>query len=116
MTAIVVSAGGRFPIVGRSVVELASCLQAVADPQCFSGARPVVRGAVAGATAPGVPVNLVATASGSAVTLTWSAPTSGDPVVTYILEAGSASGLANLANITTNSTLTTYSASTRRAA
>jgi hypothetical protein len=56
-------------------------------------------------------VNLVATASGSTVTLTWGAPASGDPVVTYILEGGSASGLANLANMPTNSTSTTFSAS-----
>jgi hypothetical protein len=53
---------------------------------------------------------LTATSSGSSVTLTWSAPVSGDPVVTYTIEAGSASGLSNLAVVTTNSAATTFSA------
>lgn len=104
-------AAGSVPVVERATADLAQCLQAVADPRCFSAARSVVHVATAGATAPGAPANLVASASGSSVTLTWSAPASGDPVVTYVIEAGSASGLANLANLTTNSTLTSFSAS-----
>lgn len=64
-----------------------------------------------GGQAPGAPVNFVATANGNVVTLTWNAPTSGDPVVTYIIEAGSVSGAANLANFSTGSPATSYSAS-----
>ncbi|MBI3492869.1 MAG: fibronectin type III domain-containing protein [Acidobacteria bacterium] len=96
---------------GAAVVDLARCLSGVADAACFSGARPIVRVTTAGATAPGAPSGLTATSSGGLVTLTWSAPVSGDPVVTYIIEAGSAPGLSNLAIVTTNSTATTFSAS-----
>jgi hypothetical protein len=109
-TAIAVSSASGTQIFGVSEVDLARCLQSAGDAACFSGARPVVRVATAGATAPGAPGTLTATASGSSVTLTWSAPTSGDPVATYVIEAGSASGLSNLAVVTTNSTATTFSA------
>ncbi|MBZ5555740.1 MAG: fibronectin type III domain-containing protein [Acidobacteriia bacterium] len=100
----------RFPIVSAPSANFARCLQSSGDAACFSGARPVLRVSTAGATAPGAPGTLTATSSGSSVTLTWSAPSSGDPVVTYLIEAGSASGLANLANFSTGSPATTFSA------
>jgi hypothetical protein len=62
------------------------------------------------ATAPGAPGTLSSTVCGNSVTLNWSAPSSGDPVVTFVIEAGSGSGLTNLANVPTNSTATTFSA------
>jgi hypothetical protein len=61
----------------------------------------------AGPTAP--PTGLMATAAASTVTLTWTAPSSGTPTA-YVVEAGSSSGLVNLANFSTNSTATSFSA------
>jgi len=98
-------------IFGSSAVDLAVCLHASADAACFSGARRSAQTVGAAATAPGAPGGFSSTASGSTVTLTWTAPSSGDPVTTYVIEAGSTSGAANLANVVTNSTATTFSAS-----
>lgn len=54
--------------------------------------------------APAAPTALSATVSGTTVALAWTAPVGGDPVTSYLLEAGSATGLANLANSDTGST------------
>ena len=99
------------PLFGASVVDFARCLQSTADSGCFAGARPQTRAVGAAAGAPGAPINLVTLSTGNTVTLTWGAPSSGDPVTTYLIEAGSSSGLANLANVTTNSTTTSFNAS-----
>ena len=58
----------------------------------------------------GAPANFTATASGNSVTLTWTAPTTGDPALSYVIEAGSSPGAVNLANFSTGNTATTYSA------
>lgn len=55
---------------------------------------------VQGQGGPGQPTGLVATGSGSTVNLRWNAPTSGSAPTGYILEAGSAPGLSNLATLT----------------
>jgi hypothetical protein len=47
---------------------------------------------------PGPPQNVVATASGGVITLSWAPPISGGAVSNYIVQAGTASGAANLFN------------------
>lgn len=55
------------------------------------------------------PTDLAATASGSTVTLMWTAPATGVTPTSYTLEAGSAAGLADLANFSTGTTATSFS-------
>ena len=99
-------------LFGASGVDFARCLQKTEDSGCFAGAaRMQTRAVGAAATAPGSPANLSTSSSGSSVTLWWGAPSAGDAVTTYLIEAGSGPGLANLANVTTNNTATTFSAS-----
>ena len=59
---------------------------------------------------PGVPTGLIATASGSSVALAWTAPTNGGAVSSYVVQAGSSPGLADLANFSTGNAATIFSA------
>jgi hypothetical protein len=73
----------------------------------LAGVRAIYPGGPAGGTTlPGSPTNLAAMVSGTTVTLTWAAPASGGAPSTYVVEAGSFSGAANLANALTNSLAT----------
>jgi hypothetical protein len=45
---------------------------------------------------PGAPTGLTASFSGRTLSVDWAAPATGDPVTNYVLEVGSAPGLANL--------------------
>jgi hypothetical protein len=87
-------------------LRLAACLAGTGDSGCFSGASMRARTAVGGqAVLP--PLNLAASSIGSNVTLTWTAAA---PAVAYIIEAGSAPGLANLANFSTGNPQTAFAA------
>jgi len=68
--------------------------------------RPVVPQDV-GFDAPSAPSNLAFTVSGTTVIFTWSPPGSGGATSSYIIEAGSASGLSDIVSFNTGSTATT---------
>lgn len=96
----------------RTVVDFALCLAGSGEAGCYQVGRSNVMSVIrSGAEAPGSPLNLTVTVTGNAVTLVWSAPASGGNVSSYVIEAGSFTGGANLASIATNSVATTFSAS-----
>jgi hypothetical protein len=60
---------------------------------------------------PPPPSGLTASVAGTTVTLGWSAPGSGQPVTSYIIQAGSQPGSSELANFSTGNSATMFSAS-----
>ena len=60
---------------------------------------------------PAVVTGLSTSSSGSSVTITWQKPAVGCAPTAYIIQAGSAPGLSNLANFSTGNTDTSFSAS-----
>jgi lysophospholipase L1-like esterase len=86
------------PAVEWNCIALAAVTQGLGNcPARTQAASPT-----ASATSPpAAPLNLVGTVSGSRVALSWNVPFAGDAAVSYVLEAGSASGRADLANFDT---------------
>lgn len=76
----------------------------------IAGAR-ALYGDTPAPAAPGAPRSFAGSAFDSTVSLTWLPPASGGSPSTYFIEAGSASGLANLANFSIGSTSTSFSTS-----
>jgi hypothetical protein len=93
--------------VGAGPIVSWRCLAATSSwhpTDCVRSATSVVRLAVGAAlSAPLAPVNLTGSASGNRVTLAWLGPAGGDAPTSNVIEAGSASGLADVANADTGS-------------
>lgn len=85
--------------------DFARCLQGSGETACFRMAR--VHTLASGGALVAAPTGLVASASGSSVTLAWSAPAA-TAVAAYVIEAGSSAGLANLANFSTGNAQTSF--------
>ena len=66
---------------------------------------------VVGPVAPDAPSGLTWSAAGSSIALSWSAPIGGERPTAYTIEAGSAPGLANLANLSVSNAVTFFSTS-----
>jgi hypothetical protein len=62
------------------------------------------------ADVPAAPTNLTVSVVGRTVRLTWVGPVGGDPPSSYVIEAGSAPGLSNIANVDTGSAASTLTA------
>jgi len=75
----------------------------------LAGIRSIYQASSSTGSVHGAPSNLSATISGTTVTLMWTAAVTGGAVQTYVIEAGSAPGLANLANTATSSSATSVS-------
>ena len=60
---------------------------------------------------PGPPSGLTASSSGTSLVLSWTAPNTGSAPTSYIVEAGSATGLSDLAKLNTGTNATSYVAS-----
>ena len=107
--------GGRSPAAPSStslaqpssIDVQASCPSLNGDPGCFSGAD--IHGLTASPAAVGAPISLQGSVNGSTISLQWTKPSSGTPT-SYQIEAGSASGGTNLANLNTGNTNTSFSA------
>ena len=86
----------------RPVVPEGVCGSDATQPTLNLTPRPKVR-IVSPIIAPVAPTSLLAAVSGPTVVLTWTAPAGGDPPSSYVIEAGSSTGLSNLANADTGS-------------
>ncbi|MCA1586623.1 MAG: matrixin family metalloprotease [Acidobacteria bacterium] len=98
--------------------ETSAIMQAALPAGCDSGAanlgqddidglRAIYPAVASGPTPPLAPTTFGGTVSLNTVTLQWTAATSGGPAETYVIEAGSAPGLANLAVLLVNAPSTT---------
>jgi hypothetical protein len=96
--------------IPRRVLGVGDQLTCTVTPLDDSTAGPSATVSNAGVSPIGSPTGLTASSSGASVLLTWAAPTSGGTPFTYIIEAGTSSGSADLANFPTGTTATTFSA------
>lgn len=96
--------------IGQADVGLLTSVSATLPPGTYfvrviamnvAGSSPAsneVQFTLATAPPPGPPTNLTFGVNGNTLSLSWQPPTTGGPASDYLLEAGSASGLANIAS------------------
>ena len=90
----------RSQVQGVSGGSLGACLSSAGLAGCSFEPGVSFEG---GGAPPNAPNNLTASATGNVVTLAWSPPVPDDGILTYVVEAGSSPGLANLASVNTGS-------------
>jgi hypothetical protein len=89
---------GPILAIGAPVPDGTYYLRVIAQNSAGFGPPTTDVVAVVGQAAPGAPQNLSATVTGSQLSVSWQPPVSGGSVSTYILQAGSGPGLANIFN------------------
>lgn len=78
------------------------------NARSLNNTRAVVAGFRQSPDLPGAPGNFSVSASGTAATFAWTPPATGLPPFGYVIEAGSAPGLADLAILLTGGAVTSY--------
>ncbi len=96
--------GGPFQCIGSFARDTAGELYFMDFGYSAENTGRVFRIDAATAVAPGAPGNLAGTVQGNTVSLTWNAPSTGGAAVSYIVEAGSSAGSANLGTAATTAT------------
>ena len=96
--------GGPFQCIGSFARDTAGELYFMDFGYSAENTGRIFRIDAAGAIAPGAPSNLAGTVQGNTVSLTWDAPSTGGAAASYIVEAGSSQGSANLGTATTTAT------------
>lgn len=96
--------GGPFQCIGSFTRDTAGELYFMDFGYSASNTGRIFAIEAAGATAPGAPTNLAATVQGDALTLNWAPPTTGGAATSYIIEAGTSQGSANLGTAPATST------------
>lgn len=99
-----VEMGGPFQCIGSFARDAAGELYFMDFGYSASNTGRIFRIDLATPAAPGAPRNLAANVQGNAITFTWSAPATGGAPTSYVVEAGTAQGLANLGSATTTAT------------
>ncbi len=96
--------GGPFQCIGSFARDTVGELYFMDFGYSASNTGRIFKIELAGALAPGAPASLAANVQGNAVTLSWDAPSSGGSAASYLVEAGTAQGSANLGTAPTTTT------------